>query len=95
MISLLRGLLTVVETIGGMVLWAVETTWNLLVSVFEGMVGAVTLASLPSVPSPPGVVTGVNWFFPIGGVLTLLTSMSTAYVGFLGVRWLFKKVGVI
>jgi hypothetical protein len=75
--------------------WAMETVANGFFTAVEGLLLAAiaVLPGLPEVVAPPEYVTAINWFFPLGGVLAIATPLVTAYITFLGVRWVFRKVG--
>ncbi len=56
---------------------------------------AAALPSLPSVPSPPSMISAINWFFPIGTIVSVATSLGVSYVTFLAIRYVFRKVGAM
>ena len=97
MISILEDLLSVVENIGNYILFAAETVVNSVLSSFQLAVEAAVflLPSLPETFAPPTILGWLNWFFPVGAVMSVATGLSLAYVSFLAVRWLFKKAGVL
>lgn len=97
MLTALEWILSTVEAFGTLVLWGVETAINAgLAALAAAFAAAVALLpQLPEVVTPPRFIGYVNWFFPVGAVVTVATSMLSAYVVFLGLRWIFKKVGVI
>jgi hypothetical protein len=94
MLSFLGGILEAIENFPTYVLAGVETLLNLFFEAIQVAVDAA-VALLPSLPEigPPAFLESINWFFPIGALLPLFTSVMTGYVVFLGVRWIFSKVG--
>lgn len=97
MLTILEAILNFCATVANVALWAIETCINLVIGVFETVFAAATalLPSLPEAVAPPSVVRSLNWFLPIGSVLTLLATMLAAYVVFLTIRWVFRKVGTL
>jgi hypothetical protein len=81
--------------VGALFVWGATEFCNGLFVAVEELFSAVSLASLPEVPAPPSMIEGINWFFPIGSVIAIASSMATAYGSFLLVRWLYKKVGTL
>lgn len=94
MISLLSDLLEVFEFIPEYILYALESMLNLFFTAVEGVLNAA-LSLLPSLPSvePPAFLTDINWFFPLGAILSFGTPVLAAYVVFFSVRWIFQKIG--
>lgn len=97
MLTVLNGILSIFQNIPTYIMFAIESVWNLFATALELAFAAAValLPSLPEVPSAPSFVGWLNWFFPVGGVVTVLTGLMTAYVTFLGIRYLFKKAGVL
>lgn len=95
MISLLSNMVEIFLNIPQYILYAVESLINVFFLAIQGLL-LLSVAILPELPetiSPPGFVTAINWFYPIGTIISLVTPMLTAYVTFLGVRWIFNKLG--
>jgi len=94
MLGWLQNIVEAVEYIPEYVLYAVETVINLLISAADGLFAVATaLIPLPTTPEPPEYITGINWFFPIGTLISIAAPMVTAYITFLGIKWIYKKVG--
>lgn len=83
-----------VEAIAGYAIFALISFANLGFSLIQSLFTAVTsLISLPEVPDPPEYVTAVNWFFPIGGMLSIAAPIVIGYASFLLIRWALKWMG--
>jgi hypothetical protein len=64
---------------------------------FEGIAVLVNvaIAVLPTIPIgetklTPKFVEEANWFFPFGGITTVLSTMLTAYLAWMGVRYILR-----
>lgn len=70
---------------------------NLLFGGIETALNGVLLLlpSLPETVAPPEFVETINWFFPVGTVVSVATGLLVSYGIFLGIRWLLVKTGVI
>jgi hypothetical protein len=98
MLSWLEGIVTAVENIPSYILYAVETVINLFVDGLNAAFVAATAVgffNLPETFAPPTILGWLNWFFPVSAVVSVATGLVVMYAGFLAVRWLFKKAGVI
>lgn len=94
MLSFLKNIIEVIEFIPDYILWAVETLFNLFTSSISAIFSVATaLIPLPSEPSPPEFLAEINWFFPIGALISVATPIVVAYGSFLAIRWILKKVG--
>ncbi len=97
MLTILKNIVEIIENIPQYILWAEETLFNLVMesihALFEGVMLLATLIPLPTKPSPPEFVSAINWFFPIGPIISIFTPMVAGYIAFLGIRWVFAKVG--
>lgn len=94
MISLLTDIFEIFENIPAYILFALETLVNLFFSAIESVWSlATSLIPLPSVPSAPSFISNLNWFFPIGSVVTIMAPILTAYISFLAIRWIYQKAG--
>lgn len=97
MISLLESIFGVVEKFGELIESGFITIINLFFAGIEGTLNTV-LAVLPTLPEtipPPEYVETINWFFPIGTVVSVATGLLVSYGIFLGIRWILVKTGVI
>ena len=94
MLALLEDVIDVLLNIPAYILLAAEEAINGVISVAESIASAAT-AILPSLPevAPPPLVKSINWFFPIGAVISIATPLVAAYVIWLGVKWIYKRVG--
>lgn len=94
MLSFLRDIIEVIEYIPQYIMYAVESLWNVFeAAIMAVWVAASTLIGLPEEPAPPAFISSINWFFPIGAVITVMTPVVIGYASFLAVRWIFSKVG--
>jgi hypothetical protein len=94
MLSLLQDIIEIIGFIPEYILDAVETFINLIFSGIESVfIAATSIIPLPEVPSPPEYITAINWFFPIGAVISIATPIVAGYVAFLAIRWIFKWAG--
>lgn len=94
MLTFLRNIVEGVLLIPQYILWAIESVWNLLMTAIEGIfLLATALIPLPSEPSAPEFIHEINWFFPIGSLISIATPIVLAYVSFLAIRWILAKVG--
>lgn len=95
--GLLHTLLELFENIPQYILYSLETLLNTLFSGIGAAVNAViaVLPSLPEASVPPEYVAYVNWFIPLGAILSVGGGLLASYVTFLSVRWLLVKAGLI
>lgn len=94
MITLLTGILKIFEEIPQYILYAIQSFCNLL---FEGVQAvfetATSLIPLPSEPGAPPLIHEINWFFPVGPVITIMVPIVSGYVIFMAIRWILKWSG--
>lgn len=94
MLSLLQDVIEIIGNVPQYILYAIETIINLFFSAIEAaFIVATSLIPLPSVPSPPEYITAINWFFPIGAVISIAGPIVFGYGSFLLIRWVFKWAG--
>lgn len=95
MISFLEKIAGIIIHLPEYILYAVESLINLFMEGIEGLLLAAVaiLPPLPEVISPPSFIEDINWFYPVGAVISIVLPLLTAYVIFLGVRWIFSKLG--
>lgn len=94
MLGLLQDIIEAVEYIPMYFLYAIETVANLFFSAIQGVFSTATsLIPLPSVPPAPEYVTAINWFFPIGAVISIMTPVVAGYISFLAIRYILKWAG--
>lgn len=93
MLGALSGILSAVVAIGDMVLWGLVSGWNLIMLAI-GVALTAALALLPTMNDAPALsgtwIGWMNWFFPVGGVLSILTAAISLYLVFLGVRYVLR-----
>lgn len=94
---ILQGILELIEKIGEAIIAGGIVILNLLFTGLEAAVNGVValLPSLPEIVPPPEYVEDVNWFFPVGSIVSIATGLLVSYGIFLGVRWLLVKTGLI
>jgi len=97
MIALLQSVLCVLMQIPYFVVWAAITAFNAVILAIAAII--VPLVSLmpafPDLPTMPSEFTTVmgwiNWFFPVGTVVSILTFAVAVYVAWfiivIGLRW--------
>jgi hypothetical protein len=95
MLSLLGNLVEIFLNIPEYILYAIETVINLFFLSIQGLLltAVVVLPGLPETVTPPEYLEEINWWFPLGGLLAVVAPLLSAYVIFLGVRWIFNKAG--
>lgn len=97
MLTFLQSIAETVAQFGALVLWgaieAVNTVLAGVATVFNG--AAEALPGFPAEPAPPSMIEGINWFFAVGTVISVGSSLVVSYGAFLSVRWIFKKVGTL
>jgi hypothetical protein len=96
-IGFLETLVSVFVNLGAWIVYGIETVINVISYLFEETVLAAIalLPGLPSVFTPPTFLGWLNWFYPVGAVMSVATSLLAAYVTFLAIRWILKKAGVL
>lgn len=99
MLAALGWILSGVELIGSYALWAIETACN---GILAALVAAYTAAAalLPSMSSAPLIGTPdwlgwLNWFYPVGDLLTGLATVVSMWIAFLAVRYVLRLVKAI
>jgi hypothetical protein len=96
-IGFLEDIWGVISNIPLYILYVFETGINLIFAgvqlLLEG--ASEVLPGLPATISPPEWVEAINWFFPLGTVLGIATTLLAGYVLWLGVSWIFRKVGAL
>jgi hypothetical protein len=95
MIGLLSTIVATLEASGTVMLWAIVSGWNLIAAAIGAAVVAA-FALLPAMSDAPAIngqwLGWLNWFFPVGDFLSILTSGVTLYVGYLAVRYVLRLV---
>ena len=94
MLTLLKNIVEVIEYFPDYILYAIETVANLFFSAIESIFSLITsLIPLPSAPAAPDFIGAINWFFPVGAIISIMTPLVTAYIAFLAIRWVYQKTG--
>lgn len=94
MITLLLNIIEVISFIPQYFLWALETVSNLFMDAIQALFTlATSLIPLPPVPEVPEYISAINWFFPIGTIISVVTPVLAAYITFLAIRWVYQKSG--
>jgi hypothetical protein len=94
MINLLTNIIEVLGNLPLYIMYAIETIANLFFGAIQGIFElATSLISLPAVPAVPEFISAINWFYPIGAVITVLVPLVTAFISFLGIRYILKWTG--
>lgn len=93
MIGLLEDLVDLIGNIPDYFLYAMETVANLFFSAVSVLFTAISIISLPSIPTVPEYISSINWFFPLGAVIAVMSPLVIGYTAFLLVRWIYKKTG--
>jgi hypothetical protein len=85
------------ELMGGYFIYGGLTVVNGLSDAFQTLLTAtlLLLPNLPTVEGPPEYVETLNWFFPLGTLVGVLSGMSIAYITFLALRYVFRKFGAL
>ena len=95
MLSLLGNIIEVLANVPAYILYAIESAWNLVVSAIDSVFSAATsLIPLPEIPEIP-YLANINWFFPVGSIVSVLGLMVTGFITFLAVRYIFKWAGAL
>lgn len=94
MLTFLKNIFEVVTNIPLYILYAVETVGNLFFAAIQAIFTVFTkLIPLPAEPAVPEFIAAINWFFPVGAVISIMLTMMSGYVIFLALRWFFKWTG--
>lgn len=97
MLTFLSNIWEVIQNIPLYIIYAAEEVINGFFKLIELALeaAAALLGELPEVVTPPAFVSEINWYYPVGTLLAIVTPLITAYVIWLGIRWLFQKFGEI
>jgi uncharacterized membrane protein len=96
MISFLE---TIVKLFTELVTYIAAGAVTVLNLVFDGLsvAGTAIIEALPELPVltehiTPKLLAEANWFFPFGGVAAMLTTMLTAFILWMAVRYFLRLV---
>jgi hypothetical protein len=97
MITLLGDIVEIFENIPAYILYAIEQFVNAFFAAITVVleVANETLGGLPEVSTPPAYVGEINWFYPVGTMLSVAAPLLTAYVAWLGISWIYRKYGAL
>lgn len=96
MLTILQSILEAFLNLPTFVLYAIESVINLIFTAIEGLfLIASALIPLPEEPAPPEFISAINWFFPVGAVISIALPIMAGYVAFLLIRWIYKWVGAL
>jgi hypothetical protein len=97
LIGFLETLVELVENVPAYILYAIESFINVFFNAFQLILEGANalLGGLPEVVTPPKYVGEINWYYPLGEVLSVATPMITAYVIWLGISWIYRKYGAL
>lgn len=97
MITLLKNLVEIFLNIPQYILYAAETFINGWFRIVEAALVAASalLGELPEVTTPPSYIGEINWFYPVGTMLSIAAPLVTAYVTWLGISYLYRKFGAL
>lgn len=94
MLTFLQDIAEVILNIPQYILYALETLFNIFTEAIAALFAiATTLIPLPAEPSAPEYIENINWFFPIGPIITVATPVVIGFGSFLAIRWIYAKVG--
>lgn len=94
MLTFLKEIFEIIFNLPAYILYVIETAFNLIMDGLSALfVIATTLIPLPSEPSPPEFIGEINWFYPIGALITIATPVVVGYGAFLAIRWIYAKAG--
>ena len=96
MLSLLQNIIEIVGFIPEYILDGIEQVINLFFAGVQAIwEAAVSLIPLPEVPAVPEYISSINWFFPVGAVISIMVPVMIGYIAFLAIRWIYKWAGAL
>ena len=97
MLSLLQDLVELIEDFPTLVLIALEEAVNGIFDIVQLALEAANavLPELPEVITPPSYIAEINWYYPVGTLLAVVTPLIIAYGAWLGVSWIYRKYGAM
>src|SRR5947209_908629 len=94
MIGLLTGIFGVLSAIASYIeqgaVWVINALLAALAALINGIMSLLPHMSDAASLGAPTWLQWANWVYPIGALLSLLTSALTLYVAFLIVRWALR-----
>jgi len=97
MLSILDDIIEVISFIPDYILYALETLINGFFSLIQVALEAANalLGGLPGVITPPGYLEEVNWYYPVGTLISVATPFVTLYIAWLGISYIYRKYGAL
>lgn len=97
MLALLTDFIEFIENIPIYILSGIETFINAFFAMIQlALEGAnALLGGLPEVITPPSYISEINWYYPVGYMLTIVTPLISFYVVWLGISWIYRKFGAL
>jgi hypothetical protein len=96
MLSLLQNIIEIVGFLPEYILDGIEQVINLFFAGVQALwETAVSLIPLPGIPAVPEYISAINWFFPVGAVISIMVPVMFGYVAFLVIRWIYKWAGAL
>jgi hypothetical protein len=96
MLSLLQNIIEIIGFLPEYILDGIEQVINLFFAGVQALwEAAVSLIPLPEVPAVPEYISAINWFFPVGAVISIMVPVMIGYIAFLAIRWIYKWAGAL
>lgn len=96
MLSLLQNIIEIVGFLPEYILDGIEQVINLFFAGVQALWEvAVSLIPLPEIPAVPEYISAINWFFPVGAVISIMVPVMFGYIAFLAIRWIYKWAGAL
>jgi hypothetical protein len=96
MLSLLQNIIEIVGFLPEYILDGIEQVINLFFAGVQALwEAAVSLIPLPEIPAVPEYISAINWFFPVGAVISIMVPVMIGYIAFLAIRWIYKWAGAL
>lgn len=97
MIAILQDLVELIENFPTYILSGIESVINAFFSLIQvALEGAnALLGGLPEVITPPKYISEINWYYPVGTLLSVATPFVTLYITWLGISWIYRKYGAM
>lgn len=96
MLSLLQNIIEIVGFLPEYILDGIEQVINLFFAGVQALwEAAVSLIPLPEIPAVPEYISAINWFFPVGAVISIMVPVMFGYIAFLAIRWVYRWAGAL
>jgi len=94
MISILTNIFEFISNLPQYILYAAETLINLFFTAIQALWEVVAkLLPMPAVPGPPEFIGNINWYYPLGTVLSIMAPIVVSFISWLAIKWIYTKVG--